>query len=141
MYNYGTTVWSPLYQGILTGKYNDGVPADSRYANISKSDAARFGSEVTKAQIEKVRSLTKVAERLGGSVASLALAWVINNPNAILGATKASQIEENVKCLELYPKMTEDVMEEIEDILRNKPQVVGSTPPSRRAMILNEALK
>ena len=77
-------------------------------------------------------------------MASLALAWVINNPNvsvAILGATKASQIEENAKCLELYPKMTEDVMEEIEDILRNKPQVVGSTPPSRRAMILNEALK
>jgi aryl-alcohol dehydrogenase-like predicted oxidoreductase len=74
LYNYGTTIWSPLYQGLLTGKYNDGIPTDSRFATISKSEAARFDSPETKAQIEKVRELTKVAEKLGGSVASLALA-------------------------------------------------------------------
>jgi aryl-alcohol dehydrogenase-like predicted oxidoreductase len=144
LYNYGTTVWSPLYQGILTGKYNDGIPEDSRYGTISKNDATKFESEVTKAQIAKVRDLTKVAERLGGSMASLALAWVIKNPHisvAILGATKASQIDDNVKCLELYPKMTEDVMQEIEDILENKPKVPGTIPPSRMAMTLNDALK
>lgn len=144
LYNYGTTVWSPLYQGILTGKYNDGIPTDSRYATISKGEASKFESEETKAQIEKVRTLTKVAERLGGSMASLALAWVIKNPNisvAILGATKASQIDENVKCLELYPKLTEEVLQEIEDILANKPTIAGSIPDSRGVMTLNDALK
>ncbi len=128
LYNYGTTTWSPLYQGILTGKYNDGVPADSRYGTISKNQASMFDSAETKAQIEKVRKLTKTAEKLGGTVTSLALAWVIKNPHvsvAILGATKASQITENVKCLELYPKLDEKIMEEIEEILGNKPNVPG----------------
>jgi aryl-alcohol dehydrogenase-like predicted oxidoreductase len=143
LYNYDTTVWSPLYQGILTGKYNDGVPADSRYGKISKSSASKFDQPETKAQIEKVRKLTKVAEKLGGSVASLALAWVIKNPHvsvAILGATKASQITENVKCLELYPKMTDEVMKEIEEILSNAPKMPGPSAPSRAQMTLNKAL-
>jgi aryl-alcohol dehydrogenase-like predicted oxidoreductase len=74
LYNYGTTVWSPLLQGLLTGKYNDGIPEDSRFATVSKGDASRFDKPETKAQIEKVRELTKVAEKLGGSMASLALA-------------------------------------------------------------------
>jgi len=143
LYNYGTTVWSPLYQGILTGKYNDGIPADSRYATISKDSASKFDTPETKAQIEKVRKLTKVAEKLGGSVASLALAWVIKNPHvsvAILGATKASQITENVKCLELYPKLTDDVMKEVEEILGNAPKMPGATAPRRGAMTFNKAL-
>jgi len=129
LYNYGTTIWSPLYQGILTGKYNDGIPADSRYGTISKNQASMFDSGETKAQIEKVRKLTKIAEKLGGTVTSLALAWVIKNPHvsvAILGATKASQITENVKCLGLYPKLDEKIMEEIEEILGNKPNVPGT---------------
>lgn len=124
LYNYGTTTWSPLYQGILTGKYNDGIPADSRYGTISKGQASMFDKPETKARIEQVKTLTKIAEKLGGSMASLALAWVIKNPNvsvAILGATKAEQITENVKCLELYPKMTDEVMKEIDEILGNKP--------------------
>lgn len=143
LYNYGTTIWSPLYQGLLTGKYNDGIPADSRYGTISKNEASKFDSPETKAQIEKVKSLTKIAEKLGGSVASLALAWVIKNPNvsvAILGATKASQITENVKCLELYPKLDEKIMGEIEEILGNKPKIPGPTPPSRAVMTQNKAL-
>jgi aryl-alcohol dehydrogenase-like predicted oxidoreductase len=143
LYNYGTTVWSPLYQGLLTGKYNDGIPEDSRYAKISKGEASKFETETTKAQIEKVRKLTTIAERLGGSMGSLALAWVIKNPNvsvAILGATKASQITENVKCLELYPKLTVEVMKEIAEILDNQPKMPGPNPSRRGHMTLNKAL-
>ncbi|PMD51442.1 putative voltage-gated potassium channel subunit beta [Hyaloscypha bicolor E] len=142
LYNYGTTIWSPLYQGILTGKYNDGIPSNSRYATVSKGQASMFDQPETKAQIEKVKQLTKVAERLGGSVASLALAWVIKNPHvsvAILGATKAEQITENVKCLELYPKMTNEVMKEIDEILGNAPKIPGPAPP-RLPMTRNKAL-
>lgn len=143
LYNYGTTIWSPLAQGILTGKYNDGIPSDSRFATISKDDASKFETSETKAQIEKVRGLTKIAEKLGGSMASLALAWTIKNPHvsvAILGATKASQITENVKCLELLPKMSEDVMKEIEEVLANKPAEPSQMPASRKAMTQNKAL-
>jgi len=143
LYNYGTTIWSPLYQGLLTGKYNDGIPSDSRYAKAMKDSAHKFEREETKAQIEKVRKLTPLAEKLGGTVASLAIAWVIKNPNvsvAILGATKAEQITENVKALELLPKMTDEVMKEIDGILANAPKMPGPNPPSRRAMTLNKAL-
>jgi len=142
LYNYGTTIWSPLYQGILTGKYNDGIPADSRYATVSKGQASMFDQPETKAQIEKVKQLTKVAEKLGGSVASLALAWVIKNPHvsvAILGATKAEQITENVQCLELYPKLTDEVMKEIEGILGNAPKIPGPAA-FRASMTRNKAL-
>ncbi|KAH6662152.1 putative voltage-gated potassium channel subunit beta [Halenospora varia] len=142
LYNYGTTIWSPLYQGILTGKYNDGIPPDSRYATVSKDGASKFDTPETKAQIEKVKSLTKIAEKLGGSVASLALAWVIKNPHvscAILGATKAEQITENVKCLELLPKMSDEVIKEIEEVLGNKPAENGPGF-GRGVMSLNKAL-
>lgn len=160
LYEYGTTVWSPLYQGrataqhristlltlipgILTGKYNDGVPSDSRYGTISKSSASKFDSAETKAEIEKVRKLTPIAEKLGGSMASLALAWVIKNPHvsvAILGATKPEQIEENVKALEILPKLSDEVMEEIEAVLSNKPATPGPFMPSRAQMTQNKAL-
>lgn len=143
LYEYGTTIWSPLYQGILTGKYNDGIPADSRYGKISKSSADKFESDETKAQIEQVRKLTPIAQKLGGSMASLAIAWVIKNPHvsvAILGATKASQITENVQALQLLPKMTDDVMKQIDQVLGNKPKVPGPMPPSRAAMTQNKAL-
>lgn len=143
LYNYGTTIWSPLYQGILTGKYNDGIPADSRYGTVSKDGASKFDQPETKAQIEKVRKLTKIAEKLGGSVASLALAWLIKNPNvsvAIIGATKPEQIVENVKALELLPKLSDEILKEVEEILDNKPNVPGPGPPSRAQMTLNQAL-
>lgn len=65
LYNYGTTIWSPLAQGILTGKYNDGVPSDSRFGTVSKNEASIFEKPEMKANIEKVRKLTTIAERLG----------------------------------------------------------------------------
>lgn len=126
-FKYGTTIWSPLASGMLTGKYNDGIPEDSRFATNKEFFANKIKelkSETGQAQIEKVRQLTKVAERLGGTTASLAIAWAIKNENVstvILGASKPSQIEENCKALQLVPKLTPEVMEEIEKILDNKP--------------------
>ncbi|KAI0477306.1 Aldo/keto reductase [Xylariaceae sp. FL0804] len=126
-FQYGTTIWSPLNSGFLTGKYNDGVPSGSRFdkhGDFFNDTIKQLQSADGKAKIEKVKKLTAVAERLGGSMASLALAWTLKNPNVstvILGATKPEQIEDNVKCVKLAEKLTPDVMEEIEKILDNAP--------------------
>ncbi|KAI1086957.1 Aldo/keto reductase [Rostrohypoxylon terebratum] len=126
-FKYGTTIWSPLASGLLTGKYNDGIPEGSRFAkhgDFFSNTIKSLQNEEGKAKIEKVKKLTAVAERLGGSTASLALAWTLKNPNVstvILGATKVEQIEENVKALKFAEKLTPEVMEEIEKILDNTP--------------------
>lgn len=126
-FKYGTTIWSPLSSGLLTGKYNDGIPEDSRFATNTaffKNTIEGLQREDGKAKIEKVRKLTKVAEKLGGSVSQLALAWAAKNENVssvILGATKVEQIHDNCKALALIEKLTPEVMEEIEGILQNKP--------------------
>lgn len=126
-YQYGTTIWSPLASGLLTGKYNDGIPEGSRLANhgdFFSSTVKSLQTDEGKAKIEKVRKLTAVAERLGSTTASLALAWALLNPNVstvILGATKVEQIDDNVKAVKLLEKLTPDVVEEIEKILDNKP--------------------
>ncbi|KAJ4258076.1 hypothetical protein NW762_008216 [Fusarium torreyae] len=125
---YGTTIWSPLASGLLTGKYNNGIPEDSRFATnkaFFENTVNELQTEAGKAKIEKVKKLTGVAERLGGNVAQLSLAWALKNPNVstvILGATKVEQLEDNFKALELYKKITPEVLEEIEKILDNKPQ-------------------
>jgi len=125
---YGTTIWSPLASGLLTGKYNDGIPDDSRFA----TNKAFFDSTVKslqegegKAKIEKVRKLTKIAEKLGATVGTLSLAWCLKNENVstvILGATKVEQLEENFKALDIVKKITPEINEEIEKVLENKPQ-------------------
>ena len=126
-FGYGTTIWSPLASGLLTGKYNDGIPEDSRFAqnkDFFSSTVKSLQEEEGKAKIAKVRELTKVAERLGGSVASLSIAWCLKNENVstvILGASKPEQIAENCKALQLLPKVTDEVYAEIEKILDNKP--------------------
>ena len=79
-YKYGTTIWSPLASGLLTGKYNDGIPEDSRFAtnkSFFEGSIKALESEEGKAKIQKVRDLTKIAEELGGSVAQLSLAWYV----------------------------------------------------------------
>jgi len=128
-YGMGTTIWSPLASGLLTGKYNDGIPEGSRLSEnkdfFKDSINSLFNTPEGQAKIEKVKKLTEVAKRLDASVASLALAWAAKNKNVstvILGASKPEQITENVKALELLPKMTPEVMEEIEKILDNKPK-------------------
>ncbi|KAJ3529127.1 hypothetical protein NM208_g9896 [Fusarium decemcellulare] len=126
-YQYGTTIWSPLASGLLTGKYNDGIPEDSRFATNKEfftNAANNLQSDEGKAKIEKVRKLTSIAERLGGNVAQLSLAWALKNPNVstvILGATKVEQIEDNIKALKLVEKITPEILEEIEKILDNAP--------------------
>ncbi|EMD63095.1 hypothetical protein COCSADRAFT_37968 [Bipolaris sorokiniana ND90Pr] len=126
-YQYGTTIWSPLASGMLTGKYNDGIPEDSRFATNSdffKKTIEELKSEEGQAKIKKVKELTKIAERLGGTTTQLALAWAASNPNVstvILGASKPEQIKDNCGAMKLLPKLTPDVLEEIEKILANKP--------------------
>ncbi|KAI0110206.1 Aldo/keto reductase [Daldinia grandis] len=126
-FKYGTTIWSPLASGLLTGKYNNGIPEGSRFAkhgDFFDGTIKSLQTEEGKEKLEKVKKLTAIAERLGGTTASLALAWTLKNPNVstvILGATKVEQIEDNVKALKLVDKLTPDVLEEIEKILDNAP--------------------
>ncbi len=120
-YGMGSTVYSPLAGGILTGKYNDGIPDDSR---IGKADADWLRNQLTEEKVAKTRELTKIADELGCSMAALALAWVIKNPNvstAIIGATKDKHVLENVKAADMVEKLTDEVMARIEGILDNKP--------------------
>lgn len=127
-YGMGLTPFSPLKAGILTGKYNDGIPKDSRFAasddNFVKMMRERFQTEEWQEEAKKVASLKPIAEKLGTSQARLAMAWVLKNPNvssAITGASRPEQVWDSVRCLELLPKMTEEVMGEIDSVLGNKP--------------------
>ncbi|KAI0080920.1 Aldo/keto reductase [Panus rudis PR-1116 ss-1] len=128
-YDLGTTVFSALAQGLLTGKYNNGIPENSRLATETGEQwqkmKARLTSEEGQAEIKKIQQLTEFAEKeLGCSVANLALAWVAANPNTstvILGASNPAQILDNLKALEVVPKLTPEVLEKIEAILQNKP--------------------
>jgi len=126
-YQYGSTIWSPLASGVLTGKYNDGVPEDSRFASnkqVFEDTIKKLKSPEGQAKIAKVKKLTEIAERLETKTATLALAWAAKNPNVstvILGASKPEQIHDNCKALAIIPKLTPELMEEIEGILENKP--------------------
>lgn len=126
----GTTTFSPLASGLLTGKYNDGIPADSR-AGLSGYEWLRknIESEDGKAKIETVKALARFAKEVGLPLHHLALLWCNANPNVstvILGASKKSQLEDNLKALDSKSKLTPDVMAKIEEILGNKP-----APPIR----------
>ncbi len=121
---YGTTIWSPLASGLLTGKYNNGVPADSRVA-LKGFDWLK-DKVLDPIKIDKVRQLQSVASDLGGSVAQMALAWCLKNPNVstvITGASRAQQVTENMKALDLVEKLTDEIMAKIDDILGNKPEI------------------
>lgn len=121
---YGTTIWSPLASGLLTGKYNDGVPADSRVA--LKGFEWLKDQVLDPAKIDKVRQLQTVAGDLGGTVAQMALAWCLKNPHVstvITGASRPQQVAENMKALDLIDKLTDDVMAKIDQILGNKPEI------------------
>ena len=125
-YGYGSTTWSPLASGLLTGKYNNGIPADSRGA--LKGYEWLKGQLTDQQRIAVVKNLQTVADELGCTLAQLALAWCAKNPNVstvITGASKVSQVTENMKALEVVPQLTADVLDRIEQILRNKPELVG----------------
>jgi voltage-dependent potassium channel beta subunit len=118
----GTTIWSPLAAGFLTGKYNNGIPEDSRLA-IEGFDWLK-NRWIQDAKLEKVKKLAVLADELGVSLAALSIAWTIKNPNtttAILGATKKEQLTENLKALDAVSFLSDDVLVKIEGILLNKP--------------------
>jgi len=124
----GTTIWSPLSSGILTGKYNDGIPENTRVTLKGYEWLKdRIESDEGRQQIEIVKKLTPVAEKLGGTMAQLALAWCLKNKNVstvITGATKIEQLNDNLGALDLVEKLTPEIMTHIDNILGNKP-----TPP------------
>jgi len=114
----GITPWSPLQYGILTGKYNDGIPEGSR---LDKNE--RFQDNLTDEVLEKVTKLTEIAEDLGITMSQLALAWILRRDeisSVITGATKISHIESNVGASEV--DLSDDTLQQIEEILDNKPQ-------------------
>ena len=118
----GTTIWSPLASGLLTGKYNNGIPEDSRLA-IQGFDWLK-DKVLSEEKLGKVRKLKTVADKLNTSLATLAIAWCIKNPNvttAILGATRKEQLTENLKALDVLPRLTSDIMNEIDGIVQTKP--------------------
>ena len=126
----GTTIWSPLYFGILTGKYNDGIPADSR-ATLPGYEWVRqtIESEEGQQKIAKVRELSTIAEGLGTSMSRLAIAWCLRNPHVstvIMGASRVEQVHDNLRALDLLPQLTDDVMAAIEGVLGNKPEAPES---------------
>ncbi len=125
----GTTIWSPLASGILTGKYNDGMPEGTR-ATMAGYEWLRkmFESPDGQARIEKARHLAPVAAELGCTQSQLAIAWCLKNPNVstvITGASRPEQVVENMAALDVADKLTPEVLARIEGILQNKP-----TPPS-----------
>ncbi len=119
----GTTIWSPLASGILSGKYNAQFP-----------DGTRLGMEglewlkernLTQERISTVLALGNLAKELGLSLPVMSLAWCLKNPNVstvILGASKLPQLQENMQALEAQQLLTVEVMQRIEDILQNKPE-------------------
>ena len=111
----GTTIWSPLAAGFLTGKYLDGIPGDSRLA-IEGFDWLK-NRWMQEDKIAKLKKLVALADELGVSMASLAIAWTIANPHvttAILGATKPQQLTENLKALEVVRMLNPEIMGWIE---------------------------
>ena len=118
----GTTIWSPLASGLLTGKYNNGIPEGSRMA--LENYAWLKDRMMQDDKLERVKKLSKVATDMGTSLATLSIAWCIHNPNvttAILGATREAQLMENLEALNVYTQLTPDVMQEIDRIMGTKP--------------------
>jgi aryl-alcohol dehydrogenase-like predicted oxidoreductase len=122
----GTTIWSPLASGLLTGKYNKGIPEGTRstlegYGWLK----SRFESEQALERISKVEQLTPITGKLGCTMAQLAIAWCLKNQNVstvITGASKKNQMVENLEALEVVGLLNDEIMDRIETILDNKPQ-------------------
>jgi voltage-dependent potassium channel beta subunit len=114
----GTTTWSPLASGLLTGKYNNGIPKDSRGAIKGYEWLAE--SLTNQAQIAKVKQLAPIADELSCTLAQLALAWCLKNPHVstvITGASRPAQVIENMGALDVVPKLVPEVMARIDAIV------------------------
>jgi voltage-dependent potassium channel beta subunit len=118
----GTTIWSPLASGLLSGKYNKGIPSGTRAALKGYEWLREY--VITPQNIRKVEELQTVAAELGCTMAQLALAWCLKNPyvsTVITGATRSEQVEENMKASEIASKLSSDTMDRIDQMLGNKP--------------------
>lgn len=118
----GTTIWSPLASGLLTGKYNDGIPQGSRLS-IEGFEWLKDRLMVED-KIKRVKRLQNVADKLNSKLSTLSIAWCLSNTNVstcILGATSSEQLKENLRALELYPKLTEEIKSEMDEIMGSKP--------------------
>lgn len=121
----GTTIWSPLASGLLSGKYNEGIPKGSRFA-LAGFDWLKE-KWMTDENLKKVKKLADLSKKLGISTAVMSIAWCLKNPNVstvILGATKKTQLQENLKALDAVPLLTDEAMEKIEKIMNNKPAIL-----------------
>ncbi|MET3652670.1 potassium channel beta subunit family protein [Dyella japonica] len=115
-YGMGTTIWSPLASGLLSGKYNNGVPSESRLAQPGYAWLREAVLENDGSRLEKVRRLAPIAAELGVSMAQLAIAWCLANPHVstvMLGASKLEQLEQNLGALALLPRLDADVLKHI----------------------------
>jgi len=118
----GTTIWSPLASGLLSGKYAKGTPAGSR-ATLPGYEWLRKNT-LTPQNIERAKQLEPIARDLGCTLAQLALAWCLKNPNVstvITGASRPEQVNENMKAFEVASKLSQDIMDKVDHILENKP--------------------
>jgi aryl-alcohol dehydrogenase-like predicted oxidoreductase len=137
--SYGTTIWSPLASGLLSGKYsnkkfegNDNRLGSKTGVSTWLRESLQSGDGMNGLEeknldriMEIIDNLKPIADKLGATLAQLALAWAAKNPNVstvITGASRSSQVAENFKALALLPKLTPNVMEEIEQVLKNKPK-------------------
>lgn len=126
-YGMGTTIWSPLGSGLLTGKYNDGIPTEGTRLTMEGLEWLRertIGPEA-ESNIQKTRALTAFAQELGTNITLLALAWCLKNPNVstvITGGSKVEHLLSNLKAVEVVALITPEVEAKIEEILQNKPQ-------------------
>ncbi len=126
----GTTIWSPLASGFLTGKYNDATPDDSR-VNLPGYEWLKeiLESEEGQARLAKVRELTTIAQDLDTNMPRMALAWCLKNPNVstvITGASRVEQVVDNMHALEVVDKLTPEIMDKIEAVLDNKPEPMAN---------------
>jgi len=125
-YSLGTTIWSPLRSGFLTGKYLDGIPDDSRVTQSGYEWLLEDLEERReRGEFEVVAEMCKYAGKIGCSPAQLALAWCLKNPNVstiLMGATTPEQIEENLGCIEVAMGLTKGEMSDLDEILGNKPE-------------------
>lgn len=126
LFGLGTTIWSPLASGLLTGKYNQGIPEGTRVTLKGyKWLLEEFESEETKQKIIKIRKIIQIAEEIGCSMAQLAIAWCLRNPNVstvITGASRKEQAVENLKSIDFVAAITPQIETQIEEILDNKPE-------------------